>query len=129
MSTRPPSVASRVGAGRWPLRLVLLVIALTQVLGCQLVLAPVAAAPSAVLSSHGSGHDITCEPLETVAVAAPVAKSQARDCADTQVPVLFALLLPVARLAPFRRDAAHDRRRTRSSAGRHLLLALGISRT
>ena len=104
-------------------------IALTQVLGCQLVLAPLAAAPSAVLSSHGSGHDITCEPLETVAVAAPVAKGQGRDCADAEVPILFALLLPVARLTPFSRDASRERRRTRSSAGRHLLLALGISRT
>ena len=67
-----------VMAGRWPVRLLLALLVITQVLACQAALAGSSSASATISSQHDVGHDTTCEPGP--ALATPAVRSITREC-------------------------------------------------
>lgn len=124
--------SSRRGAGRWHVRLVLAILVLAQLFACQAVMAPVNGPSSVAIQdiSHGLGHDVVCE-----AGAAPVASTTARAAAsDCTLPagaaVVFVALIAAGFVLAGRANAGGmpSWAPRRLVAGRHRLLAVGITR-
>ena len=119
-------------AGHWRVRVVLAVAVLAQLFACQAGLAPAGAVSAAVIQDvgHGNGHDNVCE--ATAAAAAPVsARLVAPDCTPHSGAAAASAVLVVAGLGLTGRASSGGMppwAPRRPLAGRHRLLAVGITR-